>query len=355
MPGKDQIQLRHIESSARLLSPLESYEEVTSEVEYRIDPLTGRRAIIGRNLAGKRAVLYPETDVELLDRLASKSREGCLFCPERVTKVTPRYPADLLGEEGRLSAGESLLFPNLFPLTEHHAVVALGSKHFRRLDEFTPELLAEGLGLAHKFIRAVIEKGDAPAHWAVCCNYLPPGGASIVHPHLQILGSSIALSTPRLEQSCARDYYDEHRHCFFEDIVSHEREVGERFIADHGPVAWMAAFAPRGNTELFGVCTDVTHLHQLDEQHIDGIAQGLSQGLRAYHSLGYSTFNFSIHGAPVGDSGDSFRVNCSLVSRQSLVENYRCDDYFLQKMLGTEILVDAPEAVADIARAASRV
>ncbi|MEW6073333.1 MAG: hypothetical protein AB1726_12180 [Planctomycetota bacterium] len=352
MTARDRIPFVAHQVEARLRSPLAGFAEVQSHTEERRDPLTGRAAIVGHNLSGKRGVLYSETDEALLAALAARTAEGCFFCPGRVETVTPRYPADVLAGDGRLRAGGSLLFPNLFPLTEYHAVIALGERHFRPLDEFPAELLAEGLGLAVRFIGEIARGPHAPACWAICANYLPPGGASIIHPHLQVLGSPRPLTTPAIELERARAYRAAHGACYFDDLVAVERERGERLIAEHGPVTWLAAFAPRGNTELLGICAGAAHPTTLTPDHVAGLAAGLAQGLRAYGALRYSTFNLCVYGAPLGADEEAFRVYASLVSRQSVVESYRCDDYFLQKMLGTEIVVDSPEHVAGLVRAA---
>jgi galactose-1-phosphate uridylyltransferase len=115
-------------------------------------------------------------------------------------------------------------------------------------------------------------------------------------------------------------------------------------------VTWLAAWAPRGNTELIGVCAGVSRIEDVTDDHIAGLAAGLARGLRAYGRLGYSTFNFAVYSGPSDEPDGAFSVYASLVSRQSYVENYRCDDYFLQKMLGTEVVVDSPEQVAALAR-----
>jgi galactose-1-phosphate uridylyltransferase len=350
MASQDRIEFERVRTSSRMLSPLEGFAEVESSTELRLDPLTGRVAIIGLNLSGKRTVLYSETDEALLGRLVEASRGACFFCPDKVEQVTPRYPEDLIPGGGRLLNGGSVLFPNLFPLTDYHAVVVLGREHFLRLDEFTPELLAEGLELAMEFVRHITATPDAPLHWAVCCNYLHPGGASIVHPHLQILGSRVPMYIPSLIQDKARHYQRRHGSCYFDDLAMHEEMTGERFLGYRGSVAWLTAFAPRGNNEIQGICAGASDLNQLTKDHIQGLAEGLSRGLRAYHSIKLSTFNFALYSAPIGEDTDSFRVHLSLISRQSVVENYRCDDYFLQKMLGAEILVDSPEQIAELVR-----
>jgi UDPglucose--hexose-1-phosphate uridylyltransferase len=353
MVPEDRIRLERRLSRARLLSPLSGFAEVESSTEYRQDPLTSRVAIVGLNLAGKRGALYPETDEALLGRIAEETRPGCFFCPGKVGQATPRFPADLLGdEEGRLRLGGSTLFPNLFPLTDVHAVVALGGEHFLPLDRFSPELLAEGLGLAVDFVRRVTRREGAPRFFAICANYLQPGGASIVHPHLQAVGSSLPLTTQAIEIEAARRHHERHGTRFCDDLVACEEATGERFVArTRGPVAWLAAFAPRGNNEVQGHCEGASDVAALTDDHVAGLAEGLSAVLRVYAGLKLSTFNFCIYGAEVGMDRGSMGAYLSVVSRQSVVRNYRCDDYFLQKMLGTEILVDPPERIAELVRA----
>lgn len=339
-------------SAARVLSPLAGYAEVESRAEYRLDPLTGRVAIVGLDLGGKRGALFAETDEALLRRLDESSRPRCFFCPERVAQATPRFPADLLPGDGRLRRGEALMVPNLFPIADVHAVVVLGSRHLLRLDEFEPALLADGLALSIELARRLAEASAAPRCWAVCANYLPPGGASIVHPHLQVLAASIPFTTQAIELERAAAYRREHGRCYFDDLVAREAELGERFIGRAGPVAWLAPFAPRGNVEVLGICADAERLTELGDAHVEALAAGLSGVLRSYHGLRYSTFNFCVYSAPLDAARGSTRVYVSIVARQSVVDLYRCDDYFLQKMLGTELVIDAPEQVAERMRQA---
>jgi hypothetical protein len=39
-----------------------------------------------------------------------------------------------------------------------------------------------------------------------------------------------------------------------------------------------------------------------------------------------------------------------MISRQNLYPNYRNDDYFLQKLLQTELIINLPEEIAMITR-----
>lgn len=339
-------------AAARLLSPLAGYAEVEVRTEQRIDPLTRRVALVGLGLAGKRGALFAETDEAVLRRLGESTQPGCFFCPGRVERSTPRFPAEVLPGEGPLRRGEALLFPNLFPIADVHAVVALGPRHLLRLDEFEPALLADGIALAVDFARRLVESGAAPRCWAVCANYLPPGGASVVHPHLQVLATSLPLTTPALELERAEAYRRDHGRCYLDDLVAAEADRGERFIGRAGPVTWLTPFAPRGNLEVLGICADAERLTDLGDAHVAALAAGLSDALRHYHAQRYSTFNFAIYSAPLDAARGTTRVYVSLVARQSVADLYRCDDYFLQKMLGTELVIDSPEQVAERLRGA---
>lgn len=354
MDRAERVRFERRVERARLLSPLAGFAEVESRTEHRLDPLTGRAAIVGLNLAGKRGALYAETDVAHLGTIVERTRASCFFCPERVESMTPRFPADLLGDEsGRLRRGSSLLFPNLFPLAEVHAVVALGLDHFLPLDRFPAELLEEGLALGVDLVRRLTRAEGGPRAFVVCGNYLPPGGASIVHPHMQVLGTARPLTTHGLELDAARRYHERHGVCYYDELVAHEEELGERFGGrTAGGVAWLSAFAPRGNNEVVGVCPSARELAALTDGEVRGLAEGLSAALRVYAGMRLSTFNFCLYGAPIGEASEASRVYLSAVSRQSVVPDYRCDDYFLQKMLGTEILVDSPEELASLLRGA---
>ena len=72
--------------------------------------------------------------------------------------------------------------------------------------------------------------------------------------------------------------------------------------------------------------------------------------LKGYDSMGLSTFNFSIYSGPLNKEDDGFRCFLRVISRQNVYENYRTDDYFLQKLLRNELIIKAPEALASLLR-----
>jgi hypothetical protein len=69
-----------------------------------------------------------------------------------------------------------------------------------------------------------------------------------------------------------------------------------------------------------------------------------------YEGRGHLSFNFSLYSAKGGETV-GFRCLFKIVARQSVTANYRNDDYFLQKLLQTELVLTLPE---DLAREAKK-
>ena len=84
----------------------------------------------------------------------------------------------------------------------------------------------------------------------------------------------------------------------------------------------------------------------MDDKDLEGLAQGLSCVLKGYESMGVSTFNFAVYSGPLGEGDDSVRCYLRIISRQNVYENYRTDDYFLQKLLRNELILTPPEILA---------
>ena len=168
------ITFERSDEKATFFSPLAGMEFADQTIEVRRDPLTGMTAIGSSELATKEEMFYGKTDWAHAEDLASSSREGCFFCPEKVLETTPRYPDEMV-PGGRLERGRALVFPNLFPLAALHAVVTYPETHFLRPSQFTPDLLEEGLGAAVEFIGRAERAHAGLEHLELCCNHMLPG------------------------------------------------------------------------------------------------------------------------------------------------------------------------------------
>jgi UDPglucose--hexose-1-phosphate uridylyltransferase len=324
------------------LNPLLGGAPDTHRIEVRRDPLTGTRSLYSPRLEGK-AFIGP-TDHELIERYAKETEARCFICGDRWQKTTPAYPAALL-PDGRIQQGEAVLFPNLFPIDAVHAVIRVSALHHVRLCEFSPPMILDALRAAHRFVLRLGAVQSTP-FLTIDGNFLFPAGASIAHPHFQVVGGSSPCSWLARQLSACRAWEEAHKSCYYSTLLDEERGAGERFIGMAGPVAWLTAFAPQGTNEIIGLLPDRRSFVELEEEDLSGLALGLSRVLATYHDLGLSTFNFALFSGPIPGGDPGFRCQLRVISRQTVHQSYRTDDYFLQRLMGDELILTTPEALA---------
>lgn len=313
-------------------------------VEYRIDPLTGRTSVICESLLQKISILYGETDAGFIRSLVEESRHNCIFCPPAVFESTPLYTPDLC-PNGRLQNGKSVLFPNLFPTAALHAVLTWPDYHFLSPGQFDTILLADAFSVTENFTHSVSTVLPEVNFLSVNCNYMPPAGGSIIHPHLQIIGSleppyrlaENILAVEKWHAACHENFWDR--------LCAEEQTIGERLIGSTGPWMWMAPWSPMGANEIMGIHQSASTVFDLATGDWSYLADGLLRVLSHYENLSYSSFNFCLAGG-CRSGGDAQRCVIRIISRQNVRPNYRNDEYFLQKFHGIELIVQAPETLA---------
>jgi galactose-1-phosphate uridylyltransferase len=339
------IKFESHESDVKLLNPFKDFEEDVQKVEVRRDPLLGDISVYNPYLKDKVKFFFRDNDQALIEEMVRESAKNCVFCNDEFERSTPRYPADII-PEGRIIVGEAVLFPNLYPVGKYHSVIILSKAHFLKLAEFSPELIGNGLLAARNFLNNIYSRDAAVSFVAVNANYLFTAGASLVHPHLQMLITPTAYSHHGRLVEAGNLYYRDNGSCYFTDLISEERKNDIRYVAQRGKWHWTTAFAPMGNNEINAVHGEECDYSILSDSDIRDVAHGISRVLYMYESLGHLGFNYSL----LSVRGPAYKGSCrcivKIISRQNLYPNYRNDDYFLQKLLHSELIINLPEELA---------
>lgn len=338
----------HVQKST-FHNPMRGNELDTQEITIRRDPLTGYQSAFNPTLEDKVAVFFGPSDQALIERLARESQARCFLCGDTWKLATPTYPTELV-PEGRIQVGEAVLFPNLFPMAHVHAVIRVGDRHYVRLGDFEPGMLLEAFQACAQFVEFLSRGQPDVRYVTINGNYLHPAGASIPHPHFQIAAADLPFTYMEAVFDHSRRYRSEQGSCYWSDIVEVEKEIGERYIGETGPVCWLASFSPQGTNEILGILPERKDFLEADDRDLQGLARGLSCILKGYESMGISTFNFAVYSGPLGGKDDAIRCYIRIISRQNVYENYRTDDYFLQKLLRNELILTPPEILASTMR-----
>ena len=342
------IQFERYGSNFRILNPFNNFVEEEHRVEVRKDPLLGDTSVYNPYLKDKVKAFFGENDPGLIDRLVEESAKTCIFCGDNVRQKTARYPDDIV-PGGRIEVGEAVLFANLFSIATYHPVIALSKAHFLKLSEFSSRMLSDGFRAAKMFLRDIYQRDATIAFSTVNANYLLPAGASLVHPHMQMLVGDIPYSYHARLLNASGEYLVKNGTEFFADLIAEEKRAGERYIAREGGWHWIAAFSPTGSNEIIGIHESGSDLAKLTERDLRDLCDGISNVLALFESLGHLSFNYSVYSAKGGETV-GFHCMIKIVNRQNLYPNYRNDDYFLQKLLQSELILNLPEDLAEKAR-----
>lgn len=342
------IQFAKYNSTFRILNPYNDFAEEEHRVEVRKDPLLGDTSVYNPYLKDKAKAFFGQNDPELIARLVEDTAKTCIFCGDNVRQKTARYPDDIV-PGGRIEVGEAVLFANLFSIATYHPVIALSKAHFLKLSEFRPRLLSDGFRAAKLFLRDLYQRDVTASFATVNANYLLPAGASLIHPHMQMLVGEVPYSYHARILNASGNYLVGNGTEYFSDLITEEKRSGERYIARQGGWHWIAAFSPTGSNEITGIHESESDLEKLTERDLRDLCDGISMVLALFESLGHLSFNYSFYSAKGGDAV-GFHCMIKIVNRQNLYPNYRNDDYFLQKLLQSELILNLPEELAVEAR-----
>lgn len=329
---------------AEFLSPVKGFELDRQRIEHRVDPLTGRLSVVR---GGRRELSWLFVNDEKLVGELAESKGKCFFCPEQISKSTPLFPSDLI-PDGRFNVGEAWLFPNLFAHKEFSAVVVLSKKHFLRLEEFTSELLLNGLIASLFYIRKVYEKYPHVKYADIGCNYLFPAGSSVVHPHIQPLMSDIPSSLVKELLKYSYNYWEKNSANYWYELVETEKTLDERYIGRVGSVEFYTPFAPFGEDEVHGVFLNRSNFLELDEDDLRNLAEGLSGILKGYAEKGVLSFNFGLYSGPLNEKLKWFSVGLRVTSRRGVQANSVNDMWFSPRLFSDGYVTETPEEVAKL-------
>lgn len=316
----------------------------THRIEVRISPLTGRTSRIAFSRArekerGGSGLPDPPPD--------AAQTEGCPFCRPRLERLTPR----LLPEQtaaGRLVRGTSVLFPNLFPYGAYSAVSLFGEDHFVEIGRASARSYADSLMNCRDYLLQVLASDPPAVHTAITQNHLPSAGGSLVHPHLQVHADPLAGNTLRLMLEKTTAHFNRTGRLLLADLLAHEKREGMRYVGATGPWEWIAAFAPEGFYELWGILPGMCSIREPGDASWTALARGIVNAQRFYRSLGRNGYNLGLLSAETSDSRLELRL--SILVRANYAPWVRNDHTGYEVMLGDMATFGAPEDTARMAR-----
>lgn len=131
-------------------------------------------------------------------------------------------------------------------------------------------------------------------------NHGVTAGASLAHPHTQIIATPVTPRTVAMELDSAREHYERKERCLFCDIISQDLKQGDRVISEVDGMVAIAPFASRFPFEVY--ITPIEHSHdfaELSDEGLTALSKCLKETLtRLRLALDDPPYNFMLHSAP---------------------------------------------------------
>ena len=328
--------------SSKFIDP--SGKIVEQPIEIRTNPITGRTCRLAFSRINEK-----ETATDSLPQPPPDADEttNCPFCQPQVSAETPVMHPDLAGS-GRMSRGDSLLFPNLYPYGSYSAVSLFNDKHFVEIGKASGPSYANSIVNCCRYLARVLANNPQAIYMAITQNHLPSAGGSLIHPHLQINADPIPANHHRDLLQRADGFYRQHEDFLFSSYLSQEKAEGSRYIGTTGSWQWISAFAPEGFYEIWGIQPRTTSLLQPAASDWEDLAQGILNTQRFYRSLCRNGYNLGLLSVESPDSRLELRI--VLMVRSNYAPWVRSDHTGFEVMLGDMTTFVAPEQTAKWAR-----
>ena len=325
--------------------------------ELRKDPVVGRWVIISTERARRPSDVAGEPVRPVGD--------ACVFCEGREAQTPPELLAGRPG--GRPADGPGWTYrvvPNKFPALRiegalepageglfdrmngvgAHEVVIETPRHDGSLATLSPDAVTDVLVACRDRI-ADLKKDPRFEYILIFKNHGEAAGASLEHPHSQLIATPIIPSMVAEELAGAARYFELKERCVWCDIVRQESRAGRRLVLEGDGFVALAPFAPRLPFETW--ILPARHRAAFEDAGVEelrGLAGVLGEFLRRMNRvLRDPPYNFMLHTAPLREPpADSFHWHLEVIPKLTKVAGFEWGSGFFINPVPPE---DAAEAL----------
>ena len=323
--------------------------------ELRKDPVVGRWVIISTERArrptdfqrepvrtkGDNCVFCAGNEDKTPPEILAGRHDGVTDGPGWTYRVVPnKFPA--LRIEGDLEPSGEGLFDRMNGVGAHEVVIET-PEHRASLATMSVDAVTDVL-LAFRERLLDLKKDPRFEYVLVFKNHGEAAGASLEHPHSQLIATPIIPIMVSEELTGAAAYFQMKERCVWCDIVRQERRTTQRIILEHGGFVALAPFAPRFPFETWILPSK--HRSAFEETQVDelrGLAELLGEFLRRLNTtLNEPPFNFMLHTAPLREGElDYFHWHLEVIPKLSNVAGFEWGSGFFINPMPPETAASA--------------
>ena len=305
--------------------------------ELRKDPITGRWVIISTDRAKRPTDFFRERDI--------RKSAICPFCPGNEEKTPPeimayrsngappntvgwtirvvpnKFPA--LGIEGAIDKQGEGLFDKMNGIGAHEVIIET-PHHDQKMSEYTEKQL-EDLLWAFRDRMLDLKKDRRFRYILIFKNSGEAAGASLEHPHAQLIALPIVPIRVREEVDGSKQYYSMKERCIFCDMIRQERESKVRIVDQNEDFLTLEPYAPRFpfETWILPLCHESAFENAPSHLYMN-LAKALKElMLRIDKVLDSPPYNLVIHTSPLNlGSNDYYHWHIEMMPKLTRIAGF---------------------------------
>ena len=156
-------------------------------------------------------------------------------------------------------------------------------------------------------------------------NHGESAGATVDHPHSQLIALPIVPRRVREEVDSSWHYYDEKERCIFCDIIRQEMDTGERVVAENDHFITMTPYASRFPFEMWLLPKMHGSSYENNQSSMYASLSRMMKDvlMRMDATLDKPAYNFMIHTSPIGEEiNDHYHWHVEIIPKLTKVAGF---------------------------------
>lgn len=265
-------------------------------------------------------------------------REKSTYESKNLIAIPNLYPAFSFNQT--FKKGEKGPFPVESGIGVHEIVIL--KNHRKQIFEYRPEEIKEIFFYFSKRIKE-LKANKKIKYVSIFMNWREEAGASIAHPHLQL------MAIPKLDEGYlkilkgSKEYFKKYKKCFFCQMIKWEKKEKKRIVYENKHFIAITPFVSRTNFEI-RIYPKKHSPYFEGENNFLALADVLKIVLKKLNrGLANPAYNLILTNSPSEDKSDFFHWSISILPRTTLKAGFELSTHM-------EILTIFPREAAEYLR-----
>ena len=274
-----------------------------------------------------------------------KSKKGCYFCDSNIRNQKPATLVYVNGKNQRLDGSivkdwTLVVIGNMYPVFEPddnlnevirggiykemravgYQEIVIPRDHNKHIGLMEVEQIKEIIDAYQQRYLDLMNKNHVN-HIAIYQNHGPASGASIVHPHSQIVTTPLIDNDLQRTLQNTKKYYLKNKKCIYCKMLKWEMKVKKRIVFENEDFLVICPFASKRAFQM--IITPKKHgayFEKIKEKEKLNLAHALREALRKLDKgLNNPSYNFYLHTSPCdGKKYDYYHWHFTILPRTSI-------------------------------------